>query len=722
MIWHQLALDVPLERLFTYSHPQTLPLGTRVVVTFRGKRKVGIVWEHISELDFDANKILPIIEVLSDTPPLDEAWRQLVAFCSRYYLYPLGATAFTALPQGLRNSEGIRLPEPKVWYRFNEVGKQQAPEPALAHHKKHALWQALQQQYLSLGELKQLHPQAKTILAEYEEKQWLESSNVPSVQSFSSELNLTSAQQHTCQQILACLNRFQAFLLHGITGSGKTEVYFHVMAEVLSQGKQVLMLLPEINLTPQLLQRIAEKFIGHEPAVLHSQTAVAARSHDFVRAMTGEAKLIIGTRLSVLTPLPNLGLIVVDEEHDSSFKQQNELRYHARDVALWRAKQANCPIVLGSATPSLESWQNATTGRYQLISLTERANEQASLPEVHIVDVRALPLEQGVCKPVKQTLIKNWQQGGMSLVYLNRRGFAPVLACTACGHTFDCPNCSAKLVWHQRQRQLRCHHCDYRVAVPMFCPECQNSDLTPLGQGTQRVEEVLQEWMPHANIVRVDRDTTSGKQDWHNLYEQIQDDKIDVLVGTQMLAKGHDFARLNLVVVLNADGALYSSDFRAPEHLFAQLLQVSGRSGRAEKKGRVLIQTQLPDHPLFAALKQHDYIGFATQELALRELYQFPPFSHVLAVRVDAPQMQQAQELLQNLMADIDMPEDVSAFGPVPMLMARLNGRERAQVFVQSPSRASLHKVGRLWQAALSAALPNHSSWRYSLDVDVQDA
>ena len=722
MFWHQLALNVPLERLFTYSHSEVLPLGTRVVVTFRNKRHVAVVWAHTDELDFDANKVLPILEVLQDTPPLSEEWRAMMAFCSRYYLYPIGATVFTALPQGLRNSEALSLPEPKRWYRFNDLGKHSAPEPASRHFKKQALWQALQTEQLSLAELKQIHPQAGKLLQEYEAQQWLDISAQPSHVGFHSDFVLNAEQQHAQAAIVAKLGGFQAFLLHGITGSGKTEVYFAAMAEVLARGQQVLMLLPEINLTPQLLARINSRFFGYEPAVLHSQAAVGARSHDFVRAMKGEAKLIIGTRLSVLTPMPNLGLIVVDEEHDGSFKQQNELRYHARDVALWRAKQAGCPIVLGSATPSLESWNNASTGRFALLSLPERANAQAVLPKIHVIDVRQLPLEEGMCEPVKQALLKNWQQGGMSLVYLNRRGFAPVLACTACGHTFDCPNCSAKMVWHQNQRQLRCHHCDLREPVPVFCPECHNSDLTPLGQGTQRVEEALKALMPHANIVRVDRDTTSGKQDWQQLYEQVQADAVDVLIGTQMLAKGHDFAKLNLVVILNADGALYSSDFRAPEHLFAQLLQVSGRAGRAEQKGKVLLQTQLPDHPLFAALQQHDYISFAEQELASRQLYEFPPFSHMLAVRVDAPQMLEAQQLLQQVLDELALPDDVSVFGPVPMLMARLNGRERAQVFVQSPSRQSLHKAGRLFQAALSAILPHQSAWRYALDMDVQDA
>ena len=722
MYWHQIAINVPLERLFTYRYDQKLPLGTLVVVSFNNRRCVGMVCEHVTQLDFDAKKLLPILEVLDKVPPLDDAWRDMMAFCSRYYLYPLGMTVATALPQGLRDVAGFVAPEAKRWYRFNELGQQKAKEPPSGHHKKHALWHALQQQCLSLEELKRLHPQAATQLQQYQDQNWLEILDKPPNMGFASDFVLNPAQEQAKQSIVASFGSFQAFLLHGITGSGKTEVYFAAIAQVLAQGKQVLMLLPEINLTPQLLARVQQRFYGYESAVLHSQTPASVRSRDFVRAMKGEVSLVIGTRLSVFTPLPHLGLIVVDEEHDSSFKQQNDLRYHARDVALWRAKQAHCPIVLGSATPSLESWHNAQNGRYQLLSLPNRANEGATLPQVHIIDVARLPLDCGVCEPVKQALLKNWQQGGMSMVYLNRRGFAPVLACTSCGHTFDCPNCSAKLVWHQRQNQLRCHHCDLRQAVPPFCPECQDVDLKPLGQGTQRIEEALQSWLPHARIERVDRDTTQGKQDWQQLYERIQNDQIDVLVGTQMLAKGHDFARLNLVVILNADGALYSSDFRATEHLFAQLLQVSGRAGRAEHKGRVLLQTQMPNHPIFEALKAQDYVAFANEELSSRQLYQFPPFAHMLAVRVDAPQMHMAQELLQDILSQVSLPEDVEAFGPVPMLMARLNQRERAQIFLQSPSRQSLHKAGRWFQAALTAALPHQSQWRFALDVDVQDA
>lgn len=722
MYWHQIAINVPLERLFTYSHPTILPAGTLVVVSFRNRRNVGVVWSQVEELDFDAAKVLPVLEVLANIPPLSLHWRQMMDFCSRYYLYPLGQAVNAALPQGLRDKDGFVAQEAKRWYRFNEQGKAAVKEPSLGHHKKHALWQALCNQCLSLKELKQIHPQATAQLAQYEAQAYLDVRDKPLEMGFATEFVLNQEQEQAKTAIVAALGKFQAFLLHGITGSGKTEVYFAAMAQVLAQGKQVLMLLPEINLTPQLLSRVQERFYGYETAVLHSQTAAGVRSQDFVRAMKGEVSLVIGTRLSVFTPLPDLGLIVVDEEHDGSFKQQNELRYHARDVALWRAKQAACPIVLGSATPSLESWNNAKTERFQLLSLPQRANAQATLPKVHILDVSRLPLDHGVAEPIKQALLKNWQQSGMSLVYLNRRGFAPVLACTSCGHTFDCPNCSAKLVWHQRQNQLRCHHCDLRQAVPPFCSECHDTDLKPLGQGTQRIEEKLQEWLPHARIVRVDRDSTSGKQDWHDLYEKIQNDAVDVLVGTQMLAKGHDFARLNLVVILNADGALYSSDFRAPEHLFAQLLQVSGRAGRAQSAGRVLLQTQMPEHPVFHALVAQDYEAFANEELASRQAYQFPPFAHMLAVRVDAPQMDMAQNLLEQILENTELPEDVSAFGPVPMLMARLNQRERAQIFLQSPSRQSLHKAGRLFQAALLQAMPHQSQWRFALDVDVQDA
>ena len=494
------------------------------------------------------------------------------------------------------------------------------------------------------------------------------------------------------------------------------------MAKVLAQGRQVLFLLPEINLTPQLLKRVENRFADVPTAVLHSQMAAGKRTQDYLRAMLGQAKLVIGTRLAVFTPMDDVGLIVVDEEHDGSFKQDNELRYHARDLAVWRAKQSGCPVVLGSATPSLESWHKAQSGAYRLLQLTERAHTAAQLPQVDILNVGRLKLDNGFSPQALQLLKQNFEAGGMSLVYLNRRGFAPALFCGDCGHTFGCPNCSAKMVLHQRARQLRCHHCDHREPVPFKCPDCGNQDLTAVGHGTQRVEETLRAFLPKAAVVRVDRDSTAHKNDWADLYRRIADNEIDILVGTQMLAKGHDFARLNLVIVLNADGSLYSADFRAPERLFAELMQVSGRAGRADKPGKVLIQTQLPEHPVFAAVKAQDYAVFAENELNERQMFAMPPFGFQTAVRADAPRVADAMEFLnaaKETLAPL-LPASVSQFGAAPMLMVRLAERERAQIFLESTSRQDLHRAVSLWVQVLQQNRDGKIRW--SVDVDAQEA
>ena len=722
MIYHRIAVNVPLsDGLLTYSHSEPLPLGTRVLVPFRNKTVVGIVWETDIAPDMDAARILNIQTTFSDEPPLPESWRDLLSFTSRYYHYPTGQAVFAALPQGLKETRAVEMPQPPLFYALNEAGRAQTPPPA-RFNKKAALWDALLSGGMTMAALKQVNAQAAKLIEDWAEQGWIETTEAAKPVLRPSEFVLNTDQQKASDEIQTAFGSFQPFLLYGITGSGKTEVYFDAMAKVLAQGRQVLFLLPEINLTPQLLKRVENRFADVPTAVLHSQMAAGKRTQDYLRAMLGQAKLVIGTRLAVFTPLPDVGLIVVDEEHDGSFKQDNELRYHARDLAVWRAKQSGCPIVLGSATPSLESWHKAQSGAYHLLQLTERAHTAAQLPQVDILNVGRLKLDNGFSPQALQLLKQNFEAGGMSLVYLNRRGFAPALFCGDCGHTFGCPNCSAKMVLHQRARQLRCHHCDHREPIPFKCPDCGNQDLTAVGHGTQRVEETLRAFLPKAAVVRVDRDSTAHKNDWADLYRRIADNEIDILVGTQMLAKGHDFARLNLVIVLNADGSLYSADFRAPERLFAELMQVSGRAGRADKPGKVLIQTQLPEHPVFAAVKAQDYAVFAENELNERQMFAMPPFGFQTAVRADAPRVADAMEFLnaaKETLAPL-LPESVSQFGAAPMLMVRLAERERAQIFLESTSRQDLHRAVSLWVQVLQQNRDGKIRW--SVDVDAQEA
>ena len=722
MNYHRIAVNVPLsDGLLTYSHSERLPQGTRVLVPFRNKTVVGIVWETDIAPDMDAARILGVQTAFSDEPPLPENWRDLLSFTSRYYHYPTGQAVFAALPQGLKETHAVEMPQPPLFYALNEAGRAQTPPPA-RFNKKAALWDALLSGGMTMAALKQVNAQAAKLIEDWAEQGWIETTEAAKPVLRPSEFVLNTDQQKASDEIQTAFGSFQPFLLYGITGSGKTEVYFDAMAKVLAQGRQVLFLLPEINLTPQLLKRVENRFADVPTAVLHSQMAAGKRTQDYLRAMLGQAKLVIGTRLAVFTPLPDVGLIVVDEEHDGSFKQDNELRYHARDLAVWRAKQSGCPVVLGSATPSLESWHKAQSGAYRLLQLTERAHTAAQLPQVDILNVGRLKLDNGFSPQALQLLKQNFEAGGMSLVYLNRRGFAPALFCGDCGHTFGCPNCSAKMVLHQRARQLRCHHCDHREPIPFKCPDCGNQDLTAVGHGTQRVEETLRAFLPKAAVVRVDRDSTAHKNDWADLYRRIADNEIDILVGTQMLAKGHDFARLNLVIVLNADGSLYSADFRAPERLFAELMQVSGRAGRADKPGKVLIQTQLPEHPVFAAVKAQDYAVFAENELNERQMFAMPPFGFQTAVRADAPRVADAMEFLnaaKETLAPL-LPESVSQFGAAPMLMVRLAERERAQIFLESPSRQDLHRAVSLWVQVLQQNRDGKIRW--SVDVDVQEA
>ena len=729
MIYHRIAVNVPLsDGLLTYSHSEPLPLGARVLVPFRNKTVVGIVWETDIAPDMDAARILGVQTTFSDEPPLPESWRDLLAFTSRYYHYPTGQAVFAALPQGLKETRAVEMPQPPLFYALNEAGRAQTPPPA-RFNKKAALWDALLSGGMTMAALKQVNAQAAKLIEDWAEQGWIETMEAAKPvlrscngQASHSEFVLNADQQKASDEIQTAFGKFQPFLLYGITGSGKTEVYFDAMAKVLAQGRQVLFLLPEINLTPQLLKRVEDRFADVPTAVLHSQMAAGKRTQDYLRAMLGQAKLVIGTRLAVFTPMDDVGLIVVDEEHDGSFKQDNELRYHARDLAVWRAKQSGCPVVLGSATPSLESWHKAQSGAYRLLQLTERAHTTAQLPQVDILNVGRLKLDNGFSPQALQLLKQNFEAGGMSLVYLNRRGFAPALFCGDCGHTFGCPNCSAKMVLHQRARQLRCHHCDHREPIPFKCPDCGNQDLTAVGHGTQRVEETLRAFLPKAAVVRVDRDSTAHKNDWADLYRRIADNEIDILVGTQMLAKGHDFARLNLVIVLNADGSLYSADFRAPERLFAELMQVSGRAGRADKPGKVLIQTQLPEHPVFAAVKAQDYAVFAENELNERQMFAMPPFGFQTAVRADAPRVADAMEFLnaaKETLAPL-LPASVSQFGAAPMLMVRLAERERAQIFLESPSRQDLHRAVSLWVQVLQQNRDGKIRW--SVNVDTQES
>ena len=512
---------------------------------------------------------------------------------------------------------------------------------------------------------------------------------------------------------------FSVHLLHGVTGSGKTEVFLRLVEQALAAGRQALLLVPEINLTPQLEGRVRARFPEADVVSLHSELAEAARERNWRAAFTGEASIILGTRLSIFTPLPRLGLIVIDEEHDPSFKQQDGMRYSARDVGVFRAHQLGIPILLGSATPSLESWANAQGGRYGLLTLNQRANPEATLPAVHILDTRKMVLKEGVSEPLIAAIKERLARGEQSLVFLNRRGYAPVLACPACGWISRCTRCAANMVLHLADRRLRCHHCGCEHRVPKACPTCGNQDIHPFGRGTQRLEVWLQAQFPEARILRVDRDSVKSRKQWETMLELIHGGQADILVGTQMLAKGHDFPKLTLVGTLGADAALFAADWRAPERLFAQLMQVAGRAGRAELKGEVLIQTEYPDHPLFAALAEHDYPGFAAQQLKEREQAGFPPYAFQAVLRAEAPAMADSIAFLNAAAAlpVLGEHENVMIYDPVPMKLARLANLERGQLLAESYSRPALQNFLPRWREAIEA-IKAPSKLRWHIEVD----
>jgi primosomal protein N' (replication factor Y) len=654
----RVALEVPVAKLFDYLADDSTPasVGDRVVVPFGARDRVGVVVEIGEDSSVSSARLKPVRRVLDGAPRLSADWLEQMRFLSAYYQRPLGETVAGALPPRLRSLK----PLPK-----KRKGAEAADDGAPGYVPGPA----------------------------------------PNAQ-----------QAEAIERIGAALGSFRTFLLHGITGSGKTEVYLRLIAEVISRGRQALALVPEIGLTPQLEARFRHAFPGARIAVLHSALEDTPRTHAWLDAARGDAQLVLGTRLAVLTPLPRLGLVVVDEEHDPSYKQQEGLRYSGRDVAILRAKLAGCPVVLGTATPSLETWHNCRAGRYELLTLAARAVPGARLPTVRTVDLRAESAEHGLAKTVIEALRARLARGEQSLVFINRRGYAPVLACEACGWAAGCDRCSARLVFHAADRRLRCHHCGAQQQVPRGCPTCGNVDLRPLGRGTQRIEETLTALFPQARILRIDRDSARRRGELARTLEGIGRGEGDILVGTQLLAKGHDFPNLTLVCVLNADSALLSTDYRSAERLFATLSQVGGRSGRREQPGEVLVQTRYPGHPMFQALIRHDYAGFAEAQLAEREDAGFPPFVHEAALRAEATELASSMGFLNAAAQLVAVPESVQLYDPVPHVITRRAGYERAQLVLQSRSRPALQAFLAEWTAVLPDAAPGGVRWH--LDVD----
>lgn len=657
----QVALDVPVPRLFDYEAPHATEqdVGYRVLVPFGHRLKTGILWAIAREPGCAPTQLRPIEALWRDVPALSPRDLALLKFCSTYYHFPLGPTILHALPPGLRRPTGWKPP------------RRTAAKPPEVRAEK------------------------------------------PSPQI------LNAAQDRALQDILQAGEGFFCHLLHGITGSGKTAVYLGLIQRMLARGKSVLVLVPEINLTPQLEQHFQQQLPDTVLLSLHSGLGEKERVRRWLSAQDGTARVILGTRLAVFCPMPQLGLIVVDEEHDPSYKQQEGLRYCARDVAILRAQLCQIPVVLGSATPALETWRNALRGRYHLHSLTQRAVPGASLPQIRLIDTRRTALQQSLSAPLLQALHAQISHGAQSLVFINRRGYAPLLHCAQCGWSCPCTHCSTRMVVHLRANQMRCHQCGRSRPIPSHCPQCGSAQLDTLGDGTQRVEEQLRGHFPQARILRVDSDTLSSPARWREARTAIQQRTVDILVGTQMLAKGHDFPHLTLVAALGGDNALYSTDFRAGERLFAQLMQVAGRAGRSSLAGEVLIQTEFPEHPLFDFLIRQDYAGFAEYELRQRRLSGFPPYLHQAILRAHSKRAQWLESFMAQAQAKalaLSPKAPLTLFDPVNALLHRRAGEYRMQLLLQSPRRQNLQEFLCRWEQALNASTQHRVHW--VLDVD----
>ena len=718
----RVGLDVPLARCFDYSADACeVSVGQPVLVPFGRRTMVGVVLEVPDQAAIAPRLLKPILGVVAAAPPLSADDLRLLRFASDYYHYPLGQVVHAALPQRLRRASGARRTLSD--YVLTEAGSAVPVDdlPARASAKRRVLALLRLNSRVASAELTSGE---RRVVNDFVRAGWAtrQAASKPArpkspAGALDSALPLTASQARAIDSISQALGSFVPFLLRGVTGSGKTEVYLQAAANAMARGYQTLILVPEIALTPQLEAMVRGRFPGVRVASLHSGLNENERLENWAAAQSGLARIVLGTRLAVFTPVPQLGLIVVDEEHDASFKQSEGFCYSARDLAVVRASHRAVPVILGSATPSLETYQNAKTGRYTLLELPERINGRP--PAIRCISMRGLDAAEGLSRELLSAMAERLARNEQTLVFINRRGYAPVLMCHSCGWLSGCLRCSAQLVLHLPARELHCHHCGHRERVPSACPGCGNPALSPIGQGTQRIEAALVQHFPSARIARVDRDSTRRKHAWAKIRDRIRAREIDILVGTQMLAKGHDFPHLALVGVLNADSLLYSADFRASERLYALLTQVAGRAGRGEARGEVLIQTEFPDHPLYNALRAQDIDGFAQSVLRERRNASFPPYVYQALLRAEAVQLDSALEFLRTAREMGRALGGVELYEPVPAAMIRLAGRERAQLLVQSNSRTALHAFLGAWRDLLAAQ--KSSAARWTLEVDPLD-
>ena len=723
----RVALAVPLPRFFDYLYPPNLMpiVGGRVLVPFGSQKRVGIVVDLPASSDVAKEKLKPIIDVLDAESLFNSTTWDWLAWSANYYRAALGDVLFQALPVKLRNGESA-VKNDRTFWRITELGKQALESGELKRAKKQiealnllltqdlekgnneissAIWSALKgKDYV------------EEIIVPTEQKSWQQALGDNPLVNLDNRLTLNKQQALAFSQLLF-QEGFNVWLLEGVTGSGKTEIYLQYIEEVLKKGKQVLVLVPEIGLTPQTVRRFQARF-NVEIDVLHSNLNDTQRLNVWERARTGQSAIVIGTRSALFTQFSDLGLIILDEEHDGSFKQQDGWRYHARDLGIVLAQKLNIPILLGSATPSLESVNNVQNGKYHHLVLSKRAGNATALRQF-VIDLKHQRIQNGLSEPLLQRMQEHLEKGNQVLLFLNRRGFAPVLLCHECGWIDECHHCEKPYTYHQHQRVLRCHHCGAQKTVPMQCGHCGSTHLVTTGLGTEQLEETLKARFPQYNIARIDRDSTARKGKLEGYLEDIQQGKSQILIGTQMLAKGHHFPNVTLVALVNVDNALFSLDFRAEERLAQLYVQVAGRSGRAEKQGEVVLQTHYPDHPLLTTLLEKGYQAFAEETLKLRHNMGLPPFSFQALFKAQCRHSEEAENALSQLASFFyeQKIEGLQVLGPIPAPFSKKAGQYRWQLLLQHASRKQL-------QAALSRYSPElikSSQVRLILDVDPLD-
>jgi primosomal protein N' (replication factor Y) len=733
----RVALNAPLRNLFDYLPPDDCPVetvapGQRLQVPFgKGSERIGIIISISKTSVVPKHKLKKAITLLDEVPLLSKKHLQIIEWASHYYHHPIGDVAFTSIPAALRKGKAAKIQLEPVW-RLTGTGKKLDPDELSRAKKQLTLFRFIRQypDGVSQSQITNKFENSRQPLGALYTKKLIEKMSTSAARITSETLSsqhedpwyLTpnKEQQYAIDKIVSSSAAYHAFLLNGITGSGKTEVYLQVIRHILGSGKQALVLVPEIGLTSQFIDLIKKRF-GTTVIVLHSGLTEGERLLGWLKARDGQAPIVLGTRSAIWTPMPNLGMIIIDEEHDLSYKQQDGLRYSARDLALIRGQREKIPVLLGSATPSMESIKNARDERYQELRLTKRVSN-SKLPDIKIHDVRNEKMHGAISQYLLKNIklcLKNKQQ---VLLFLNRRGYAPVIMCHDCGFISQCPRCNVYMTFHKHKNRLYCHHCEHNERLPEMCPDCSSHQLFELGHGTERLAETLAELLPEAKILRIDRDSTRRKGTMQTMLEDIHAGDADILIGTQMLAKGHHFPNVTLVGIVDADRGLFSVDYRASERMAQIFMQVSGRAGRGGYPGTVIVQTHYPDHPLLNKLAIHDYEQFTQLLLEERQQTQLPPFSYQALLRAESNNQQVAIKFLNiaktKLQALTDGKLDIC--GPVLAPMEKRAGRYRFQLLIQSGNRHTMKRFLTPWIDKLGN-LPESRKVRWSLDVDPQD-